>query len=152
MISTTTQYALRALTRLAALPPGEAMLGRDLAQAADVPANYLSKVLLALRNAGLLTTARGSGGGYRLLKNPEAIRLVDVVGIFDAPQTKPTCLLGKGICSDDDSCSAHSVWPDVHCAYLQFLESTTLADISPPVVPSSVSVPGRPAAVRDKRV
>ena len=38
------------------------MLGRELAEKAEIPANYLSKLLLTLRNAGLLSTARGSGG------------------------------------------------------------------------------------------
>ncbi len=132
MISTTTQYALRALTQLAALAPGEVMLGRELARAAEVPANYLSKVLLALKHAGLLAAVRGNHGGYRLSKDPRAIRLVEVVGVFDAQQARRTCLLGKGECSDEDACSAHSVWPEVCGAYLRFLETTTLADISPP--------------------
>ena len=130
MLSTTSQYALRALTELAGIPGGEAMLGRDLAELADIPANYLSKVMLAMRNAGLVTTARGSGGGYRLLKSPDEIHLIEVVGIFDAPQVKPICLLGKGDCSDRDPCSAHTLWRDVRSAYIQFLETTTLADIA----------------------
>jgi Rrf2 family protein len=65
MLSITSQYALRALSHLAR-QSGEAVLGRDLARSVEIPANYLSKVLLTLRNAGLVATARGSGGGYRL--------------------------------------------------------------------------------------
>jgi Rrf2 family protein len=130
MVSTTTQYALRALAKLADLDQGTTMLGRDLARQADIPANYLSKILLALRNAGLLTTARGSGGGYKLARPPEEIRLIDVVEVFDAPRAKPTCLLGEGECSDDDACSAHHAWKEVRATYIRFLETTTLAQIS----------------------
>ena len=68
MISTTSEYALRALARLALLSNGSTMLARDLAEDAGIPRNYLSKVLLALRNAGILDSTRGSGGGYRLRK------------------------------------------------------------------------------------
>jgi Rrf2 family protein len=130
MISTTTQYALRALAKLADLDHGTAMLGRDLAKQANIPANYLSKILLTLRNAGLLATARGSGGGYRLERRPEEIHLIDVVEVFDAPRARPPCLLGEGECSDELACSAHQAWKQVRATYVRFLESTTLADIS----------------------
>jgi len=106
------------------------MLGRELAQKAEIPANYLSKVLLALRNAGLLSTARGSGGGYSLQKRPAEIHLIDVVEVFDAPRARPSCLLGKKDCSDHDPCSAHEVWREVRSGYIRFLENTSLADIA----------------------
>jgi DNA-binding IscR family transcriptional regulator len=44
MFSTTCEYALRALVQLARMPEGTAVLGRDLARNADIPANYLSKI------------------------------------------------------------------------------------------------------------
>jgi hypothetical protein len=62
MLSATSEYGVRALIRLARLAPGTAMLGRDVAAEAGIPANYLSKILLVLRNAGILATARGTGG------------------------------------------------------------------------------------------
>jgi Rrf2 family protein len=130
MLSTTSQYALRALTKLAGQPPSHPMLGRDLAAQADIPANYLSKILLSLRNAGILATTRGSGGGYRLERKPSEIRLIEVVEVFDAPKAKPDCLLGEGECSDDQACSAHHAWKQIRQSYINFLETTTLAEIS----------------------
>jgi Rrf2 family transcriptional regulator, iron-sulfur cluster assembly transcription factor len=130
MFSTTCEYALRALVGLARVPDGDAVLGRDLARKAGIPANYLSKILLTLRNAGILTTARGTGGGYRLRKSPEAIRLMDVVVLFDGARALPACLLGGKTCSDEDPCPAHESWRDIRAAYLEFLESTTLASIA----------------------
>jgi Rrf2 family protein len=82
MLSTTTQYALRALSHLAR-QSGDAVLGRDLAESVEIPANYLSKVLVTLRNAGLVVTTRGSGGGYRLSKPAHEIHLIDVVELFE---------------------------------------------------------------------
>jgi DNA-binding IscR family transcriptional regulator len=61
MLSTTSEYALRALACLAGQPPGTALLGRNLAKAAEIPANYLSKILLTLRNAELVDTTCGWG-------------------------------------------------------------------------------------------
>ena len=92
MFSTTCEYALRALVALARMPEGTAILGRDLAQQAEIPANYLSKILLALRNAGVLTTARGTGGGYRLRKSPGDIRLVESSTCSTVPERdRPVC-------------------------------------------------------------
>ena len=131
MLSTTSQYALRALVRLAAEPDGAAVLGRDLAKECDIPANYLSKLLWQLRNAGLVSTARGSGGGYKLERPAREIRLMDVVEVFEGLRNRPTCLLGKGECSDADACSAHHAWKKVRKTYLEFLDANTLADIAP---------------------
>jgi Rrf2 family protein len=130
MFSTTCEYALRALVRLAQIPNGDEILGRDLARQAEIPANYLSKILLALRNAGVLATARGTGGGYRLRKPAETIRLIDVVGLFDGARARPACLLGGKECSDEGACSAHASWREIRDAYVKFLESTTLASIA----------------------
>lgn len=131
MLSTTSQYALRALSHLAA-QSGEAVLGRDLAESVEIPANYLSKVLLTLRNAGLVATARGSGGGYRLGKPADEIHLIDVVELFEEiSRTKPSCFLGRTrSCSEVMPCSAHSSWRDLQGAYLMFLISTPLSAIT----------------------
>jgi Rrf2 family protein len=132
MFSTTCEYALRALIRLTRLPNNTSVLGRHLASQAGIPVNYLSKILLTLRNAGLLTSARGTGGGYRLRKQPGEIRLIDVVELFDGARARPSCLLGGQDCSDQRPCSAHAAWRDIRAAYAHFLESTTLADIAKP--------------------
>jgi Rrf2 family iron-sulfur cluster assembly transcriptional regulator len=131
MLSTTSQYALRALSHLAG-QPGEAVLGRDLAECVEIPANYLSKVLLTLRNAGLVATARGSGGGYRLGKPANEIHLIDVVELFEEiSRTKPACFLGHTRrCSETTPCNAHSVLRDLQRTYLTFLTSTPLSAIA----------------------
>lgn len=131
MLSITSQYALRALTHLAR-QPGEPVLGRDLAQSGEIPANYLSKVLLTLRDAGLVNTTRGSGGGYRLGRPANEIYLIDVVELFEEiSRTKSACFLGQTRkCSDLTPCSAHSSWREVQVAYLKFLIATPLSAIA----------------------
>jgi Rrf2 family protein len=113
------------------MPVSHSVLGRDLAGGAGIPPNYLSKILLALRNAGIVTTARGTGGGYRLLKPADQIRLVEIVELIDGARARPACLLDSGRkCLDSDPCPAHESWREVRTAYIQFLESTTLAALS----------------------
>jgi Rrf2 family protein len=130
MISTTSQYALRALAYMAGLPNGTTVLSRDLADATQVPRNYLSKVLLTLRTAGLLRSTRGAGGGYRLNKLPDHIYLIDVVELFEGSKAKPTCLLNNRPCSDETPCNAHRVWRELSMVYNGFLVTTTLAAVA----------------------
>ena len=132
MLSTTSEYALRALAYLAAQPPGTALLGRDLAKIANVPANYLSKILLTLRNAELVDTTRGLTGGYRLHKRAQEIFLIDIVELFDGvSRTKPACFLRhQKPCSSETPCHAHNLWRDVQSRYLGFLVSTPLSALA----------------------
>jgi Rrf2 family protein len=131
MLSHTAEYALRALAHLAQLARGRTILGRDLAEQTGIPSKYLSKVMLSLRNAGLVVATRGTGGGYTLLRPADAIHLIDVVQLFDGPVAWPQCLLrGQHECSDQDACSAHSSWGMMRRSYLDFLEQTTLWQIA----------------------
>jgi len=131
MLSTTSEHALRALTHLASQPEGTAILGRDLAEQCDIPANYLSKILLALRNTGIIDAVRGSRGGYSLHRDPRHIRLIDVIELFEGTRARPECFLGRNKeCSDVNPCSAHEAWREVRNAYVHLLETTTLARIA----------------------
>ncbi len=133
MFSNTAEYALRALVQLAASPAGEATLGRELAARSDVPANYLSKILLTLKKAGLVQATRGLGGGYRLSKPARQVSLAEVVDIFDPLESGRRCLLdGRRPCSEQVPCSAHGKWDRVRATYLDFLHGTTLAEIAAP--------------------
>ncbi len=130
MLSLTTEYALRALTHLAQHCDHSPVSGKELAQKTAVPANYLSKILLCLRNGGFVATARGSGGGYWLVRPPGTVSLNQIVALFDGP-AKRSCLLGTNKeCNDRTPCSAHAAWRNARLYYEHFLETTTLADIA----------------------
>ena len=131
MLTVTTEYAIRALTQLARNPRGQATLGRDLARSAHVPAKYLSKIMLSLRNAGIVDTTRGLGGGYRLQRPAGAVHLSDIVKVFEGGSSKPTCLLDSARkCSENHPCDAHPRFHEVQMAYHQFLRQTSLSDLA----------------------
>lgn len=107
------------------------MLGKDLAVMAEIPPNYLAKILLVLKNAGLLGTARGSRGGYWLVRPPESIKLIEIVHLFDQMQTPQPCVIGeRDQCSDENPCMAHERWRKIRTDYMDFLEVTTIADLA----------------------
>ena len=147
MLSATSEYALRALAMLASLPQGSSLLGRDLARHTGVPSTYLSKLMSTLHNAGIVGSARGSNGGYWLARPAEEIRVHQIVELFEGPAVRRNCLLWPGRdCSPNDPCSAHAAWKSVRDAYLKFLETVTLADISER--PGEVAAKNQPAWLR----
>lgn len=85
MISTTSKYALRALVYMGTIPEGTPVVSGQLAQQVGIPPDYLYKILLELKNAGILHSSRGLKGGYRLRKKPERIKLIEIVNLFDGP-------------------------------------------------------------------
>ena len=107
------------------------MLGRELAEQAGIPANYLSKILWTLGKAGIIDATRGNRGGYRLKRNAAEIYLFEVVELFDRDRARLASFLWGGKdCDHDHPCTAHEAWRVVRTAYADFLHTTTVADIS----------------------
>jgi len=84
-LSKKTEYALRALIYAARYPEGTTFQIRDLAEKNEIPKKFLELILLELKNAGLLESRRGVGGGYLLARRPETIRAEEIVEAFEGP-------------------------------------------------------------------
>ena len=78
-LSKRTEYGLRAVVRLAQLWPRDYVQARDLAKQEELPSKFLESILLALRRGGFLESKVGSGGGYRLVRDPKLIGVGDVI-------------------------------------------------------------------------
>lgn len=130
MLSQTGQYALRAALHLAAIPPPATMGVAELAEALDLPQNYLSKVLHQLARAGVLISARGKGGGFRLARPAEKITLLEVLELFDGVGPRTQCLLGRPVCSDAKPCPAHQRWSEISQRMVAFFRESTLAQLA----------------------
>ena len=83
-----TRTALRALARLAGLPGGARALVADLARAQSASPTYLAKVFQTLARRGILRSARGRHGGYRLARPAAEIRLGDVLRALRGPDLR----------------------------------------------------------------
>ncbi len=131
MISTTSEYALRALIELAHLEDGQIMAGKALSDAAGIPAQYLSKILASLGRAGIIDATRGLRGGYGLAKPAKEILLIDVIEVFEGVRSRPACILDKNRqCDNSNPCPAHDRFQRARQSYLKFLEETSIAAIA----------------------
>jgi len=82
-ISRKADYALRAVTILAALPPDGTLQAQELAEAGRIPIKFLEQILLSLKRAGILRSKRGVGGGYRLNRESRLISVAEVIETVD---------------------------------------------------------------------
>lgn len=130
ILSQTAVYALRAAMYLAEAPPDRPVRVDDIARALDVPRNYLSKILNVMAHAGMVTSTRGRLGGFRMGHAPDALALADVIAPFDHLAGASWCLLGGERCSDATPCAAHARWKGVSATVRDFLDGTTVADLT----------------------
>lgn len=93
MFSQTVEYALRAVVHLAQQAPAAETTER-IAEATRVPKAYLSKVLQGLRDAKILQSRRGIGGGITLSKPPSELTILEVVNAVEPLGRIQQCPLG----------------------------------------------------------
>lgn len=132
MLTRTGEYALRALVYLAQreadLPISVPRIAEDL----DIPQKYLSAILSDLVREGILTSARGRGGGFGLVRPARRIQLSEVLWPFEPMlhAERSPCPFGNPVCNDDEPCAGHKHWKPIKQAYAEFLSNTSLEDVS----------------------
>ena len=129
MLSSTSDYALRAILALAQVDTGRPMRADEIARVTGAPANYLAKTLNALGKAGIVTSARGPRGGFTLALPADELTLARIVDCFDEARPGTQCLLGTRTCDARHACRAHERWTAVQQSRRAALAETTVADL-----------------------
>jgi Rrf2 family protein len=130
MITRSGMHALNALAVLGALPGGARAGSARIARQIKAPPNYLGKLLRVLSRAGLVEGHRGSDGGFRLSRSAKDISLIDVLEPIEHVSLLDGCILGRPRCPGPNPCALHEGWSRIREQYLDFLRSTTLADLA----------------------
>jgi Rrf2 family protein len=129
VLSSTAEYALRAVLFLAQHPERCPIRAGELAAALRVPPNYLAKILHHLVTLGVLRSSRGRNGGFELAVSPGRLTLLRVVEGFDRIRERQRCLLGRKECSDHNACAAHRRWKVLADEIARFFRQTTVKDL-----------------------
>jgi Rrf2 family protein len=129
-ISAKADYAVRAALEMAAAPEREPVKGERLAEAQDIPLQFLEHILLELKHARLVQARRGAKGGYWLAREPEEITLADVIRAVEGPlanihENAPEELHYAGPAE-----RLRDVWVAVRQGLRAVLENVTLADVA----------------------
>jgi len=127
-------YALQAMMMLARHFNQGAIRIRDIAYEEELPEKFLELILLELKNARMVESARGAKGGYQLRRAPSEIRLSEIIRLIDGPLAPfaDAEQLRSLIHRDAQHRALYQVFLDVRDAAAKILESTSLADIANP--------------------
>jgi Rrf2 family nitric oxide-sensitive transcriptional repressor len=143
-----TDYSLRVLMHLA-YRKGELCTIGEIATSHSISENHLMKVVHQLARLGYVETLRGKGGGMRLARPPEKIRVGAVVRDVEETLAPVECLdEGRhSACRLLPACRLQSVLRDAQHAFLQHLDGYTLRDLLNTRAPAAVmQVHHRPRA------
>lgn len=123
------EYVLRILVRIPPKKAGDRFSLAELCRQADVPEAYVRKIFQSLSRQGMLEASTGPGGGYRLLKSPEDISLLDLVLAIDGEDVFDHCIMGLPQCGHANPCSVHNMWIDMKERITDELSAQTLKDL-----------------------
>lgn len=129
------EYGLRAMIHLASDPDPRVLVQmKDIAAEEQIPPKFLEQILLTLRNAGLVQSKAGRGGGYTLNHPAKEVSLGQIVRVLDGPIAPIKCVSQMAYepcaCPDEETCGLRMVMSDVRNAVSAILDQTTLADVA----------------------
>jgi len=131
MLTTKGRYAVMAMVDIALNSHGNAVSLQDISTRQHITLNYLEQIFLKLKKAGLVSSLRGPGGGYKLNAGAEGIKVVDIIGAVDE-EIKITRCNGNersGCMHDKTRCLTHDLWEGLGNHIAHYLGSVSLADI-----------------------
>ncbi len=134
------ELAAREEARGAGQVPGSVSLA-EIAAAQQLSLAYLEQLFGRLRRAGLVISARGPGGGYRLARPPGTISIADIVDAVDESIRATRCEGGPPGCLAGEQCLTHDLWQELGEQIRLFLANMTLADVVGRRVQGRASLP-----------
>lgn len=127
-ISKLTDYGTVVLAHLAT-DYGSVVSAADVASATGLGLPTVSKLLKVLARAGLVTSTRGTYGGYRLARAPHTISAADVIDALEGPVSITECSSSLSQCAHEGVCSVGGTWQRINVAIRNALDEVTLVDL-----------------------
>ena len=127
MITTKGRNALKVMLDLAQHNDGNNVSLADISDRVKESQKYLEATVSSLSAAGLILSARGKSGGYRLVKSPEEYNVAEIVCAAEGTLSPVSCL--DAGCSKADGCLTLPLWRELDDVIMNFLRSKTLADL-----------------------
>ncbi len=125
-ITTRTRYGLRALIYIALNSSNQPVTIHSISKAKKISLKYLENIFKLLKQSGIVTSTRGSEGGYLLSRNPEEISLLEIFTALEGPLILSKCIDDENYCENSDKCKPHLFWEELQNNIKDFLETKTL--------------------------
>lgn len=154
-LTTKGRYAVQAMADIAAFGGDGPSALPDIASRQGISVGYLEQLFSKLRQAGLVDSARGAGGGYSLARTARDIRVAEIVAAADEEIRTTACAPGSGVSCQGTMarCLTHDLWDELGRQIEIFLNAVTLEDVVERRVLglAAVNAPHRPREGREAR-
>lgn len=127
-ISKLTDYGTVVLAHIATCDD-ELVSAADVSAATGLALPTVSKLLKTLGRAGLVRSARGVHGGYRLARAPGEISAADVIDALEGPVSITECSSSESHCAHEGSCNVGGAWQQINVAIRRALDDVSLVDL-----------------------
>jgi Rrf2 family protein len=134
MLTKKGKYGLKAMVHLAGADPAKPVLVTDIAEQNGIPKKFLDTILGELKNAGLLHSKKGKGGGYALGRPASEIRVGHIIRVLDGPLAPLACASRTAYqrcddCTDEKQCAVRIMMLEVRQAISTVLDNRSLAEM-----------------------
>ncbi len=127
--STKSRYALRLMEELARRGPDNYVSIKEISDSQSISLKYLEQIVTPLARANLVSSGRGSRGGYRLTRPPEEYTAGDIIRAIEGPTVPVPCMEDEtNACPRCDSCRTLRFWQGLDNVMNAYLDRVTLAD------------------------
>ncbi len=123
------EYAIRCLVAMA--QGGEDLYSvKYLSDSLEIPYKFLGRLMNRLGTAGIVQGVQGKGGGFRIIRPMESIRMADIVEVVEGMDSYERCILGFDRCDEENPCPMHEFWTGHKDGILDMLNTVTLAQMA----------------------
>lgn len=128
-ISTRGRYGLRILLDLALYQTDKPRMIRDIAESQQISEKYISRLMIELRQGGLVRSVRGAKGGYCLARSPQDLSILEIVEVMEGRIGVVDCLAQPDACNRANVCPSRNVWNQVNDKIRQTLAAVSLQQL-----------------------
>lgn len=127
-LTTKGRYAVTAMLDLALHAKDKPITLADISQRQGISLSYLEQLFSRMRKQGLVASARGPGGGYRLSRAADEINVAQVIAAVDEKVNVTRCE-GRGDCQNGGPCLTHELWCNLSDQIYNFLDGISLGQL-----------------------
>jgi Rrf2 family iron-sulfur cluster assembly transcriptional regulator len=131
-LSTKSRYGVRAVFDIAYHGGGDGVQVKDIARRQQISPRYLEQIFQKLRDAGIITSKRGPQGGYSLAKNPQNIKVGEIIRVTEGGFEPVFCVHPEKSGKDCDriaECVTRLIWREAGEKLEDFFDSVTIQDL-----------------------
>jgi Rrf2 family iron-sulfur cluster assembly transcriptional regulator len=129
MLTTKSRYAVMAILEVASSDSKKPMRLSDISEKQTIPLNYLEQIFLKLKNANIVKSVKGPGGGYCLNSASELLNIIEIIDAVEENTKMTRCSVDKTCRKNGAKCMTHDLWKGLGNQIRNYFSSISVADV-----------------------